>query len=152
MANIENPKKQFNFQIFLPAMNPFLAQKVTLPDFSADVVEHGDFNYLVKTGGINKVGTLNIEKISSALFPDSQFFNWIQTIQNAMVGSGALPSSYKTTITVEHYAPDGFTVLDRYIMEGCWPSKLNGVELSRVDSGNTMESIEMQVDRMFKNP
>jgi len=146
MAQVENPRKQFNFSIFAPGLNPFLAQKVMLPDVGFDVTKHGDTNYYVKTAGMLDVGTLNIEKISSATAPDSWIWQWIRLIQDAKLGGGALPIIYKRTLEIHHYSNDGITVLNKYIFEGCWPSKLNGVELSRQGSDNTLESIEFQVD------
>lgn len=146
MAQINNPRKVFNFGIFIPGLNPFLAQKVTTPDVEIEEVAHGDTNYDVKTGGRLKVGSLMVEKISSATESDNWIFNWINTIQNARLGGGALPSIYKRTIVVEEYAPDGVTVLNTHTYEGCWPKKRNGVELSRTQSDNTLTSIEFAVD------
>lgn len=146
MPQINNPRKVFNFSIFAPGLNPFLAQKVTTPDIEIDSVEHGDANYDVKTGGRLKVGSLNVEKISSATTSDSWIFDWMNTIQNAMLGGGALPIIYKRQITVEEYSTDGVTVLNTHDYDGCWPKKRNGVELSRTQSENTLQSIEFSVD------
>ena len=147
MAQVANPRKQFQFSIFCEGMNPFLAQKVTTPDIEVDVTEHGDANYLVKTGGIAKVGTLNIEKISSANQPDNLFWNWIMDVQNVFFGGGNLPQFYKRDIEVVEFATDGITIINSHYYEGCWPSKINGLELSRISSDNTMTSVELQVDR-----
>ena len=38
MANIANPRKQFAFSIFAAGLNPFLAQKVTIPERSFDKI------------------------------------------------------------------------------------------------------------------
>ena len=146
MAQIDNPRKVFNFSIFVPGLNPFLAQEVTLPDTGLAVTTHGDTNFDVKTGGRLEVGTLMVDKISPATSPDSWVFQWINTIQNAALGGGALPSLYKRTLRVEEYSNDGFTVLNTHEYQGCWPSKMNGIKLSRVSSDNTMTSVEFQVD------
>lgn len=146
MPQINNPRKVFNFGIFIPGLNPFLAQKVTTPDVEIDSVAHGDANYDVKTGGRLKVGSLMVDKISSATESDNWIFNWLQTIQNATLGGGALPSLYKRTIMVEEYGPDGVTVLNRHVYEGAWPKKRNGIELNRQASDNTLQSIEFEVD------
>lgn len=146
MAQIENPRKQFNFSISIPGLNPFLAQKVTLPDVEVEQVSHGDTNYDVKTGGRLKVGNLSIEKISSATQPDSWFFQWMKAVQNAQLGGGALPIAYKRTIEIVQYSTDGVTVLNRYVYTGVWPAKKNGIELNRMGSENTLESVEFSVD------
>lgn len=146
MAQIENPRKQFNFSIFVPGLNPFLAQKVTLPDVETEDVEHGDTNYLVKTAGILKVGKLKIDKISSATAPDSWVWQWINLTQNALLGGGALPIIYKRTIVVQEYSNDGITVLNTHTYQGAYVAKKNGIELSRKDSDNTLTSLEINVD------
>jgi hypothetical protein len=150
MAQIQNPKKQFNFGILIPGMNEFLAQKVTLPDFEIEEVLHGDFNFDVKTGGRAKFGRLIMEKLSRADQNDSLIWNYLRSIQNVYTGGGMLPSMYKSTLEVYHYAPDGITVLDIYRYEGAWPCKLNGIELNRSQSENTIESIEWCVDQPDK--
>lgn len=147
MANIANPRKQFNFSISTPGLNPFLAQKVTLPDFEIDVVEHGDTNYDVKTGGRAKFGQLMIEKIATATGPDNWVWEWMQEIQDVFVGGGFLPSIYKRTIEIFQYSTDGVAVINRWRLLGCWPNKINGVELDRLGSDNTMESLEFCVDQ-----
>ena len=53
---VANPRKQFQFGIILPGLDPFLCQKVKSPDLEFEVAEHGDTNFLVKTAGILKVG------------------------------------------------------------------------------------------------
>ena len=62
MAQIKNPRKVFNFsfQIMPLPIDPFLAQKVTIPEVSADVVEHGDTNHDIKTAGRVKYGNIMI--------------------------------------------------------------------------------------------
>ena len=150
MAKIQNPRKQFNFGIQIFGMNEFLCQEVDLPDFEIDVIPHGDTNYDVKTGGRAKVGTLNVKKIMSATAPDNFLWAWLTQVQNIQVGGGALPSLYKRNITVKEYSNDGVTILNIWQYFGVWPSKLNGLKLSRVGSENTIEDIEFQVDEPLK--
>jgi hypothetical protein len=90
MAMIENPRKEFNFSIFTPGLNPFLAQKVTLPDWEIDEVAHGDTNYDVKTGGRAKFGSLTIEKISVATAPDNWIWLWMRQIQDVFLGGWSI--------------------------------------------------------------
>lgn len=162
MASITNPHKQFQFDIDIAGMDTMLAQKVTLPSPELDVAEHGDRNYIVKTAGIMKYDTLKVEKISwggnlyrgenispsASLSGQGNIWQWVHNIQNVYAGGGALPSEYKATVTVTKYGTDGHTKLGTWRLDGCWPSKINGVELSRVDSENTIESVEFQVDQM----
>lgn len=152
MAKIANPHKQFQWSIQLSVLDPFLAQKVTIPSPEIDVAEHGDTNYIIKTGGIIKWDTLKIEKISKASIDplNNWVWDWVQTIQDAYVGGGEIPEVYKVDGQIIKYATDGVTIIGTWECEGLWPQKINGVELSRVDSNNTIESIEFQLDRMRK--
>lgn len=146
MAQIANPRKQFNFTISSPGLNPFLAQKVTLPEVSTDITEHGDTNFLIKTGGIRKIGLLIIEKIMVATGPDNWLRDWILEVQNTQLGGGLLPSIYKRTITVDELSNDGVTIINSHTYYGCWPSKKDPIELNRMGSDNTMERLELCVD------
>lgn len=150
MANVANPRKQFSFTITAPGLNPFLAQKVTIPEVSFDITEHGDTNYDVKTAGRKKIGNLTIEKISTALGPDNWVDNWIGECGNELLGGGLLPSVYKKTITVDEYSTDGITIINSWTFYGCWPCKRNGIELDRKGSDNTLQSIEFCVDQIGK--
>ena len=150
MAQIANPRKQFNFSIFFAGMNPFLAQKVTIPEESVDVTEHGDTNFLVKTGGIKKIGKVIIEKISFATVGDNWVYNWMLEVQNTQLGGGLLPSLYYRNGTIEEYSTDGITVLNRWTIIEAWPSQRGAIDLSRTESGNTMERIELEVNEIVK--
>ena len=148
-AKIPNPRKQFQFNIIIAGLNPFLVQEVKTPDEDHDVVEHGDTNFDVKTAGKKKISTLTITKIFRADFPEYDFKNWARDIQNTLTGGGLPPSQYKRAIIVEEYGNDGRTVIDRTTYTGCWPSKINGKDLSRRGSDNTTQSIEFQVDELL---
>lgn len=148
-AKIQNPRKQFQFQVFIPGLNPFLAQEVDTPDQEFDAVEHGDVGYLVKTAGLKKVSMLKVNKIQQADSTDTFMQDWANQIFDTQLGGGDLPSNYKTTILVEQYSNDGVTVVQRYEYDGCWPQKLNGISLSRKGSENTIESIEFCIDEVI---
>lgn len=145
-VKVSNPRKQFQFNIIIPGINPFLCQEVKLPDVEFDVVTHGDTNFDVKTAGKKKIGTLTVNKLFDGVIPDPALKIWMTQIQNSLTGGGLIPAAYKKTIIVEQYSPDGIVVIERYIFQGCWPSKRNGIDFSRKASENTMESIEFQID------
>lgn len=148
-AKVPNPRKQFQFTIIIPGLNPFLAQEVKLPDVDFDVQEHGDTNFQVKTAGQVKYGTLQVSKIQPATGLDVFMENWARRIQNTLTGGGELPSQYKEQAIVEEFSSDGITVIQRHIYSGVWPSKLNGKDLSRKGSENTIHSIEFCVDEIL---
>lgn len=145
-AKVQNPRKQFQFRIIIPGMNPFLAQDVKLPDVEFDATEHGDTGYMVKTAGMKKVGMLSVTKICPADSLDTNMRIWGKQIMDTRLGGGAPPSLYKKPILVEELGNDGISVIERHTYSGCWPQKLNGKELSRKSSENTVESIEFCVD------
>ena len=146
MAKVSNPHKQFQFSIFLYGMNPFLAQKVTTPDREIDRSEHGEGNHKIKTAGMVNIGDLVVEKISSASLADNLLWGWISIIQNEYSGGGVIPDVYKKAVQVQRLATDGVTVLNTWNYTGVWPFKINGVELDRASSDNTIQTIEFSVD------
>lgn len=148
MAKVPNPRKNFQFNIYLPGLNPFAAQEVKLPDDEFDSVEHGDTGYDVKTAGKRKLGNLTITSILPSITLDDYMKNWRNRIRNFLTGGGELPSVYKAIIMVEEFGPDNLTVIDRHTYNGCWPLKTNGREFSRKGSENTIESIEFSVDEV----
>jgi phage tail-like protein len=152
MAQIENPRKEFNFSIQIaPApINPFLAQDVTLGEISIAQTKHGDTNYDVKTAGRVDFGNLTIDKIMTTSGADNYMFDWGLQCADAMIGGGLPPSQYKRTVILTELAEDGTSVLNTWICEGAWPTKINGQKFSRGSSDNSMEKIELSVDRMEK--
>lgn len=146
MAEVANPHKKFQFSIFLFGMNPFLVQKVTLPDRSVDQIEHGEGNHLVKTGGLLKFSNMMLDKISNASLPENLIWIWISLVQNGTTGGGAIPEIYKKTIQVQKLSTNMAKPIKTWNYVGVWPVKINGVELDRVSSDNTIESIELSVD------
>lgn len=146
MAQVNNPRKNFNFQISIDGINPFLCQEVKQPDVEFDMVEHGDTNFDVKTAGRKKISQLQITKIFPSDELDTEIRDWASQIQDTTTGGGALPSDYKRVIIVQQYAPDGITVLDQWEYDGCWPQKINGIEFNRRSSENTTQSVEFCVD------
>lgn len=152
MAQISNPRKQFNFTIQVaPApINPFLAQKVTVPELSLDVTEHGDVNSDVKTAGRIKTGTIKIEKIMTTSGSDNYFFDWLYSCQDPIIGGGLVPSQYKRVVTITELAEDGTSALNTWVCLGCFPMKINDMPLDRTSSENTIESLELSVDKIEK--
>lgn len=147
MANIANPHKKFQFSIFIFGMNPFLAQKVFLADRELDIVEHGEGNHLIKTGGMIKFGNLRIEKLYNASLPDKLMWSWINLVQNEFTGGGFIPEVYKKAVQIQKLASDGATVINSWTYTGVWPQKINGIELDRLSSENTIENVEFCIDK-----
>lgn len=147
MAEIANPHKKFQFSIFLFGMNPFLAQKVTLADRELDQVEHGEGNHLIKTAGLVKIGNMTVDKIFNASLPEKIIWAWINSIQNEFTGGGLIPEAYKKAVQVQLLSTNMRTPVKTWNYIGAWPCKINGIELDRVSSDNTIESIEFSIDQ-----
>ena len=152
MAQIDNPRKNFQWSIAIAPfpMNPWLAQKVNIPDISIDIVEHGDTNHDIKTGGRVKFTPIQIDKIMTTDGSDNYFFDWAASVQDSLIGGGLPPQQYKRTVTITELAEDGQTIINTWIGTGCWPSKINGIDLDRQGSDNTIESVELCVDKLEK--
>lgn len=150
MAKINNPKKQFNFGIFAPGLNSYAVQTANIPDFEIEQVEHGDTNYTVKTPGRISFGNITLEKLRPIDFSDNWIWNWVLQVANAATGINGLPGQVKKNITIVQYSTDGITVTDQWEVEGAWPTRVNNMSLSRVTSDNSMETIELSVDRVIK--
>lgn len=151
MAQIPNPRKEYQFSITIAGLNPFLAQEVDLPEESIEVVDHGDTNHDIKTGGRKKIGKIIISKISTALGPDNWVYDWMQEVQDQDVGGGLIPDLYKRTVIIDQFSNDGITVINSWEAVGCWPSKRDAIQLKRMSSNNTMEKIELEVDKLRKS-
>lgn len=147
-AKIANPRKQFQFNVIIPGLNPFLVQKIKSPDMEFEVAEHGDTNFVVKTAGIRKVGSLTLEKISSATGIDAFMSVWFNQIGNTATGGGLPPSAYKKTIVIEQLGNDNVSVIQTWVIKGAWPQKRNGIDFDRKGNDNSMETIEFACDEV----
>jgi phage tail-like protein len=154
MAKISNPRKGFNFSISFPQLyiNPFLFQQVDLPDSEVEVVEHADSNFDVKTGGRRKIGNITLEKLltTNRGSEGNYFWDWHDSIANAHLGGGLPPIEYWRTMIVEELAEDGVTPIARWVCENVWPHKIDGQSHARKSSDNTIEKIEMSVEKVSK--
>lgn len=152
MAQISNPRKQFNFTIQVaPApINPFLAQKVEIPEITIEVAEHGDTNHNIKTAGRQMIGVISIEKIMTTSGADNYFWDWLNSCQDTLIGGGLVPDFYKRVVTISELAEDGTSILNTWVCRGCWPSKIDTMTLDRQSSDNTIEKIELSVDKIEK--
>jgi len=152
MAKFANPRKRFNFsiQISPDPINPFLFQKVTMPDADIEEVPHGDTNHDVKTAGRVTYGKIVCEKLLPSNQGDAYMWSWFDTCQSSLLGGGAPPDIYKKVITVVEMAEDGATILNTWVAEGVWPSSMPGTEFDRQASDNTIENLEFSIDKYSK--
>lgn len=152
MAQIKNPRKGFNFSILIAPLpiNPFLVQQVKVGEIEIEAVLHGDTNHDIKTGGRVNFPTLTLSKLMTTSGADNFMWDWAMSVADATIGGGLVPDLYKRTIVITELAEDGTSILNTWVMTGCWPQKINGLELNRMASDNTIESMEFCIDNMEK--
>jgi phage tail-like protein len=150
MAEIDDPKKSFNFGIIAAGLNPYTVQECNLPDFDLDIVEHGQDNHMIKTAGMIKFGDVTVNKLRPVTLEDNWIWDWIQGIQDAIFGGGQLPQDYKRDFDIVQYSYDNITITDRWEISGSFPKKINGLKLGRMKSENSLEEILLSVDTCYK--
>lgn len=146
-AKVKNPRKKFLWEILFikHPVNAYLFQSVTLPEISIEQVSHGDINRDVKTGGRVSVGNLTARKLETTYGSDTWMWDWIMSVQDLLLGGGLVPNQYWETCTVNELAEDGVSILNSWVCTEVWPCKINGQELDRMSSDNTLEEIEFSV-------
>ena len=151
-AKVRNPRKKFLWSItFIKhPINPYLFQKVTIPGTTVEQVPHGDTNHSVKTAGRVEYSNLQCERLETTSGSDTWLSDWIASIADPVLGGGLSPDDYYETVKIDELAEDGKSILNSWICEGVWPTKLNDQDLDRMSSDNTMESIEFSVNSCYK--
>lgn len=146
-AKVKNPRKKFLWQITFVKhpLNPYLFQSVQLPEITVEQVEHGDINRSVKTAGRVTVGNLTARKLETTSGSDTWLWDWLNSCQDMILGGGLTPNEYFETCRVDELAEDGVSILNSWVCEEVWPSRINGQELDRMSSDNTLEDIEFSV-------
>lgn len=151
-AQVQNPRKAFlwSIQFIKHPLNPYLCQKVTLPEVTVEQVTHGDINRDVKTAGRVTLGNLIVEKLETTSGSDTWVWDWLSSCQDMMLGGGLIPTQYWETALVSELAEDGTSILNQYICNEVWPTKINGKALDRAQSENTIDTIEFSIGTMEK--
>jgi len=139
-------------------IDSMLFQEVSLPDVEIEQIEHGDFNSDIKTGGRKKYGNLKLKKLLTTDHASSlhtYFWDWMNAVQNSTLGGGLVPNSplYKRTLKIDELDEangNQGSILNTWYCFGCWPTKLDGLELDRTKGDNTIEQIEISIDDLVK--
>lgn len=151
-AKVKNPRKKFLWQIIFAEhpVNSYLFQNVTLPEITIEEVAHGDINRDVKTGGRVTIGTMTAQKLETTSGSDTWLWDWMMSVQDHQLGGGLTPPEYWCTAVVNELAEDGVSVLNSWTLSEVWPTRLNGQELDRMSSDNSIEEIEFSVGTIEK--
>ena len=149
-AKVKNPRKKFLWSIKFVKhpLNPYLFQNIQLPEITVEQVNHADINRDVKTAGRISVGNMTCEKLKTTDGSDTWLWDWLMSCQDLLLGGGLTPSEYFETAIVSELAEDGKSVLNSWYVDEIWPTRLNGIDLDRAASENTIESIEFSVGTM----
>lgn len=147
MAKVANPRKVFNYKVEINGIDQFTIQILKLPTQEVEVVEHGDTNFKVKTGGLVTTGPMEMTRLLPITDSDTVGQNWLLLVQDAFIGGGVLPSVYKQDMVIKELDSTGTTTVNRWIVEGAWPSKIEYSDLDRTKSENYTEKLTLQVDR-----
>lgn len=150
MAQIEDPKKVFQFGYIAPGLNPYQVQQADIPDFDIEIAEHADTNFDVKTAGRMKFGNVVLNNLRPVSGGSNWVWTWIQSIVDVIGGGIGNPLNYKQTHDIVQYSYDDVTVTDRWRCFGIFPIKINGQKLDRTKSENSMDNITLSVDRVVK--
>lgn len=149
---VSNPRKKFLWKMTFVKhpIEPYLFQTATVPEVFIDQTEHGDINHPIKTGGRIHVGNLVVGKLLTTSGSDTWMWSWMMSVQDLLLGGGLTPNEYKETVKLDELAEDGVSILNSWLLEGVWPCRVNGMELDRMSSDNTIENIEFSVDGIDK--
>lgn len=153
---VKNPKKQFNFRVSIPAspiLPVFSIQELTLPDLEISPDEHGEGNTLRKTAGLITIGTATLSRIMPSSEADATaiskfFWNWAASAQDNMTGGGNGESLYMREVLVHEMGVGGTTVINTYVLIDAWPTKINGKQYKRTETGNLVEEVELVVNNI----
>lgn len=144
-TKVANPRKGFNFKVEIGGIDQFEIQNVKLPEPEIEVVEHGDTNRKVGTGGLVKYSDLVLTRIVPVTNSDVWAWVWLGAVQNPATGGGALPSVYTQDLVLKEMDTTGLVTVNRWIIE-CWPKKIKQSDFSRVKSENVMEEVTLHVN------
>ena len=76
---------------------------------------------------------------------DTWLWDWLMSVQDLLLGGGLTPSEYWETVLINELAEDGVSILNSWTCTEVWPTRVNGQELDRMSSDNTIEEIEFSV-------
>ncbi len=147
---IADPAKVFNFIIEINGVDSWAVQKFTVPELGIEVTSHGAANYDVKTAGRVTVGEASFDQLKPLPTITDEVWKWFKRAQDISRGGGKLSSAYKKVVVVKEMYPDNVRTARRWILDGCFVSKISQSDLDRNSSDNILESVTLSVDAVDK--
>lgn len=148
MAGFASPMKNYNWFLQCDGLNAFQCQEFTPPTREWNVKEHGAPMGLpnIKTPGKIKVGQATLTKLKPAFTADPWVGNWFSS---ALAGGGE--RGFLRTIHLVMADPIALVTIERYIMVGAWPSKIELPKLvTKSDDGdNLLETVTFECQMFF---
>jgi phage tail-like protein len=143
MTKIANTRKDFNFSIEINGINQFLIQKVTPPEQSMGVVEHGADGKSgnTKTPGKLKIGDLIVEKICPSTEADKWAQTWFEKAKNG------LRSQYAKYAVLHELDETRTFPIASWDLGEIWPYKIGRTAYDRNAENNITETVTFAVDR-----
>ncbi len=139
-----NPVRAYRFRVEIDGIDQWAIQKVTIPEISVGVIEHGGGDHNIKTAGKRQIGNLTIEKLK----PLGEKDLWSQTwMMEAIL---LLPTIAKRNIVIKELSNDGLTTINSWLVIGMFPVKSSQTTLDRMAEENIIESVEFSVDDVIK--
>lgn len=146
IANPVNPRKKFPWTVEFEGLEPALVQKVTLPQVSVDIAEHGVSNIKIKTAGMVQIGDIELVKLMFMNKNENWAYNWLKQASNPENGRVGIPTQYKKNGFIIWYGPDLETVLEKWQVVGCFPKSVSKDELDHMSSENVTEKVTLSCD------
>lgn len=151
-TKVANPRKVFTFKVEIGGIDQFEIQSFKVPDGTIDVVLHGDTNHDAKTPGRIKFGDAVLKKIVATTNTDTWAWTWLMIAQDPFLGGGALPSAVLQDIIIKELDTTQQITINRWLMEGCFVSKVSQSDFDRSKSDNIIEEVTLAVTRCRKLP
>ena len=151
IANPVNPRKRYAWTVEFENLEPVLVQKVKIPTLTVEAAEHGFSNILVKTGGMVKVGDIELNKLMFQDKNENWAYSWLKQVSDPETGTVGTPSQYKRNGYIIHYDTDMESVLEKWQVFGCWPKEIEKDELDKSSSDNLMEKVILSCDYVVRS-
>lgn len=146
-----NPRKKFNFGVEFEGLEKALVQRITIPSLEIDVAEHGAGNILIKTGGMVKVGDLELNKLMFLNKNENWAVDWFNSVSNMQQGSVGVPSEYKRNGYIIFYDTDQESVLEKWQVIGAFPKMIEHDELDKSSSEDIIQKVTLSVDYVIRS-
>lgn len=152
IANPVNPRKKFPWSVEFEGLEPALVQRVKIPTLTVDTAEHGAGNILIKTGGMVKVGDIELNKLMFLNKNENWAYDWLRQVSDPENGTIGLPSEYKRNGYIIAYDTDLVSVLEKWQVVGCFVKEIEKEEIDKsAGDANMLERVVLSCDYVVRS-